>query len=144
VDDGGYLAFHIKSGTPYYEEYPAMRTAVINGFMASLFGLYEVAAWLDDATARVRFDDGIRSLEAMISHYTLSWYSLYDLDPSSPVPNVNSPRYHAMTTDYLRILAVLSGSEELAGYANRWRGLDTPSHRVRAYLVKGYKKVVHR
>lgn len=141
---GGFVARHPRAGVEYLEEYPYQPTAVINGFMAALFGPFELGRWTGDERAAALFDRGVSALEAMLPHYTTSWWSLYDLDPDSPLPNVHSPRYHGMVTDYLRVLAALSGSARIAEYRDRWARNDTAANRARAYAVKAYKKLVHR
>lgn len=144
VDEGGFLVRHRLDGVPYFEEYPAQPTAAINGFLAALFGPFEVGYWLNDADARGVFERGLDALERLLPHYTTSWWTLYDFDPDSPLPNVHSPRYHRMVTDYLRVLAAISGRAAIAAWRDEWAARDTGINRTRAYALKAYKKIVHR
>lgn len=144
VAEGGFVANHPKAGVPYLEEYPSQPTGVLNGFLASLFGLWEVGYWLDDAINRERFERYLRSAEQMLPFYTTSWWTLYDLDPESPFPNVHSPRYHRLAVDYLRVLSALDGSRVLASYRDRWIAMDGPVARARATALKAVKKLIHR
>ncbi len=139
--DGGMRGHHPAAAVPYFEEYPAEPSAVLNGFMASLFGLYELATWLGDERARQEVEDGYASLEAMLPHYLHRGWSLYDLDPASPFPNPNSPRYHRLVTDYLRVLAAVSGRPALAEWRDRWIAMDTPANRGRAIIGKAVRKL---
>ena len=141
VSAGGMRAIHPAASVPYFEEYPAEPSAVLNGFMASLFGLYELATWLDDLRARDHLHEGYASLEAMLPHYMHRGWSLYDLDPASPFPNPNSPRYHRLVTDYLHVLAAISGRPTIAEWRDRWIAMDQPANRRRAILGKALRKI---
>lgn len=136
IDEGGYQAIHPKTGTVYYEEYPSSPTAVMNGFMASLFGCWEVGHWANDAHARDLFDRGIESLAQIASHYVLGKWSLYNLNSAAPSPNYNTPRYHDLVGEYFDVLAVLSGSAVIARQRDDWKGLSTPSNRIKALTRK--------
>src|SRR5262249_16232411 len=115
-----------------------------NGFLASLFGLWEVGHWLNDATSRARFDRYVGSAEQLLPCYTTAWWTLYDLDPESPFPNVHSPRYHRLATDYLRVLTTLHSSPVLASFRARWIAMEGPVSRARATALKVIKKLIHR
>lgn len=144
VEEGGFLAQHAKAGVAYLEEYPSQPTGVLNGFLASLFGLWEVGHWLDDATNRDRFERYLGSAEKLLPFYTTSWWTLYDLDPESPFPNVHSPRYHRLAADYLRVLFALYPSPVIASYRDRWIAMEGPVARTRATALKAIKKLIHR
>lgn len=144
ISQGGFVAVHPRAGVPYLEEYPAQPTGVLNGFLSSLFGVWEVGRWLDDAQARERFSRYLASAERMLPYYSTSWWTLYDLDPESPFPNVHSPRYHRLATDYLRVLAALSPSPVISAWRDRWSRMDGPTARARASALKAIKKLIHR
>lgn len=144
VGSGGFVARHPKAGVPYLEEYPSQPTGVLNGFLASLFGLWEVGYWLDDAPNRTRFEKYLRSAEHLLPCYTTAWWTLYDLDPDSPFPNVHSPRYHRLAVDYLRVLSALDPSPVIASYRDRWIAMEGPVARTRATALKAIKKLIHR
>ena len=144
VEEGGFLAQHATAAVAYLEEYPSQPTGVLNGFLASLFGLWEVGHWLDDATNRDRFERYLGSAEKLLPFYTTSWWTLYDLDPESPFPNVHSPRYHRLAVDYLRVLSALDPSPVIASYRDRWIAMEGPVARTRATALKAIKKLIHR
>ena len=144
IEVGGFMHQHRVAGVPYLEEYPSQPTGVLNGFLASLFGLWEAGRWLDDAASRARFDRYLRSAEQLLPCYTTAWWTLYDLDPEWPFPNVHSPRYHRLATDYLRVLAALSESKVIADYRDRWIGFAGPWASTRATALKAVKKLWHR
>jgi hypothetical protein len=143
-EDGGYRAIFTPENVPYFEEYPAQKNAVINGFMASLFALYELAYWLNDEQCARLFGMGINSLENMLPHYTLPWWTLYDRSEADLGQNVHSPRYQDMVVGYLYVLKTISGSAIIADYAARWEALNTRNNRLRAYIAKARRKLVYR
>lgn len=138
---GGMRARHRLAGVPYFEEYPAEPSAVLNGFMATLLGLFELASWLDDERAADLFSEGVESLEHMLPHYVHRGWSLYDLDPASPFPNPHSPRYHRLAGDYLKVLATITARPTIAAWRDRWLEMDTVANRMRAIAGKALRKV---
>jgi len=138
---GGMHAIHPQAQVPYFEEYPAEPSAVLNGFIAALFGLYELATWLQDAPARQLFDQGVKSLDRLLPHYLHRGWTLYDLDPATPFPNPNSPRYHRLVGDYLKVLATISDLPGLPQWRDRWLAMDTPGNRARALATKALRKL---
>ena len=138
---GGMRARHRMAGVLYFEEYPAEPSAVLNGFIAALFGRYELATWLHDAKAATLFTEGVDSLEQLLPHYVYRGWSLYDLDPGSPFPNPNSPRYHRLVGDYLRVLTTITGRSSLAEWRDQWLAMDTPVARARAIVGKTIRKL---
>jgi hypothetical protein len=142
--EGGFQAIDRRTEKPYLEEYPFEPCAAINGFLAALFGLYEVGHWLDDERARAWFALYTDSALEMLPSYTTGWWSVYDFDPASPVTNVHSPRYHRMVIGYLHVLATISGRVEFARIAERWAKMDRWPARSAATALKAIKKAMHR
>lgn len=142
--EDGFLAVHPRAGVPYLEEYPAHPTGVLNGFLATLFGLFELQHWLGDDRAGAMFERFRASADALLPHYTTAWWTLYDLDPESPFPNVHSPRYHRLATDYLRVLGAIAPTPVLLAYRDRWAAMAGPVAATRAAALKAIKKLIHR
>lgn len=138
---GGMRAIHPVAGVPYVEEYPAEPTAVLNGYLAALFGLFELGLWLEHIPSSQRFSEGMDAVEAILPCYLHRGWTLYDLDPASPFPNPNSPRYHRLVGDYLTVLAAISGRPAIAGWRDRWRAMDTLARRLRALALKAARKI---
>ncbi len=138
---GGMRALHRLANVPYFEEYPSEPSAVLNGFLAALFGLYELSTWLEDPAATALLTEGAESVERVLPHYLHQGWTLYDLDPATPFPNPNSPRYHRLVADYLLVLAVITGRPSIADWHHRWTALDTPGNRVRAVMGKAIRKL---
>ena len=144
IQKGGYEAVFEPEGCTYYEEYPQAPHAALNGFMASLFGPWEMCQYLKDGYSADIYSKGIESLERMLPYYTTAWWTLYDLDPMSPIDNVHSSRYQRMVIGYMRAFASISGSAQILKYLQLWQDRYTRFNRVRATALKAYRKIVYR
>lgn len=128
TDEGGFLHEFKSESCWYFEEYPPMPTGVINGFMASLISIWELSYWTKETSIKKLWKIGIESLQKMLPYYSMTWWSLYDLDEMTPIKNVNSPRYHLLEINYLKILNFLEPSswlkcfyeKRLKQYHNKW------------------------
>lgn len=148
IGDGGFLTTHETQvgAAVYFEEYPRHPTAVLNGSMAALFGLFELAHFLDDDDARRLWDAGTRGLAAMLPLYDAGWWTLYDLDPGLRRRNYDSPHYHAISTTYLALLALLDGRnrDSFETYHRRWAQQNNFLNRLRALVAKTHFKLTVR
>eukprot|EP00439_Symbiodinium_sp_Y106_P088933 s1_g1469.t1 len=141
TEEGGFAAQFPPTGTLYFEEYPKQMNGTFNGFLAALFGLWEVSVWLKDEGAAALFNEGLRSAEQMLPSFTGSWWTQYDWQgPDAPF-NPHSPRYHTMTTGYLVALAAISGSDVMKHYVELWTGFNKWPNRVLATLLKALYKI---
>ena len=142
---GGFLHEFAPEKCMYFEEYPHTPTGVINGFMACLMNIWELKYWTHDAALHELWESGMHSLEKMLPHYTNGWWSLYDLDKNSPIANVNSPRYHLLEMNYLKILATLSESAVIEReYARRSQQYHNLISRAQAFSLKIVRKILYR
>lgn len=141
ITEGGYLAYHRKTGTPYFEEYPLEPVAVLNGHMAAIFGLWEVGFFLRDDKLIKLADTATDSLVQMLPHYEVSGWTIYDDDPNRPGSNWHSPFYHQLCVEYLDVLKTITGRSELIQAAVRWQNLNTKPRRAIAYGRKLIRKV---
>lgn len=145
IQEGGFLHYFPRGEHPYFEEYPHTPTGVINGFMATLLNIWELAFWLQEKSVQDLWNVGIKSLEAMLPHYSNGWWSLYDLDEKTPVENVNSPRYHLLEIHYLRILSILSNSPILQSILQkREQQYQQFFYRQKALGLKLIRKVLYK
>lgn len=122
---------------PVLQEYPTNPPShVLNGWIAGLFGLYDMTRASRDATEATRrsadaFEAGSEALAARLHLYrtSLGW-SLYDLYPH-PLPNVASVAYHRLHVAQLQSLYSLTGIEVFAITADEWeRSLKRPAARL--------------
>lgn len=123
VQDGGVLDT-LPNGLPFYEKYPMPGQVrhVFNGYMSSLFGLYDLARADDNATARELFERGMATLsdERTLHAYDNGYSTLYDLggDRRATPSGVFYTWVHARQ---LAGLSRITGNAALMPWASRWR-----------------------
>jgi hypothetical protein len=145
IEQGGFLHYFKSKDCVYFEEYPQTPTGVINGFMSSLICVWELQFWLSEQWIVELWQTGLKSLEKMLPHYNIGWWSIYDLDSQSPILNVNSPRYHLLEIHYLKVLSLLSRSKILLEeLSKRQQQYNNFIFKYRAFLNKLFRKLIYR
>jgi len=115
VADNG-VRISTEQGALYTELPGSPPPGILDGFMTSLLGLYDLSVELEDSEVEQLFMDGIRGLTSTLPLWDYkgrwSWYgSRAYLSP---------PCYHQIHRSLLHVLAQLSGKATLADYAKRW------------------------
>lgn len=114
----------------WYEEYPFTEGLyVLNGFMYSLIGLYDLLS-ADDAPSNIKFeakelfDQGLESLKIMLPLYDNGKGSNYDLQHfiKSKAPNRARWDYHTVHIQQLNVFKSVRHEEIFAKFASRWLG----------------------
>jgi len=122
VEQGGILGADREEHV-YYEEYPFPGKSyhVLNGFMSSLMGLYDLYRATGDEEAKRLFDQGMATLTAdsILARYDLGYCSLYDL---SGVRRVRPAyiRYNLVHVRQLTVFYRITGNDLLRRWAERW------------------------
>lgn len=124
VADGGLLESFM--GMPFYEEYPTKTPSlVLNGFMYSLFGLYDLSCMdcFGCDTAKKLFDDGIQTLEKILPMYEGGYCSRYDLAyiTAAPRKGHKDPFYHPIHVNQLIALNSIHRSKVFEHYIQEWK-----------------------
>jgi heparosan-N-sulfate-glucuronate 5-epimerase len=120
VQEGG-LCIRLPSGCLWYEEYPTTpKSCVLNGFVSSLLGLYDLglAGGLNEVSAM--FWNGVTSLRSSLSLYDTGFWSRYSLFKHPFVSNLASPYYHTEHIAQLRVMARLTTQDIFTTTAERW------------------------
>lgn len=120
-------------GNVWYEEYPTVPGVfVLNGFMYSLIGLYDMSrvegTGLNEThlahveNAKKLFNDGIESLKTILPIYDTGTGSYYDLRhvTAGLAPNIARWDYHVLHIYLLRWLNLLQNHKILEEVASRW------------------------
>ncbi|RUS80704.1 hypothetical protein EGW08_011527 [Elysia chlorotica] len=112
----------------WYEEYPTIPSSfVLNGFIFSLLGLYDLTLVADgqgkEAAERI-YNSGMTSLKTNIGMYDTGQGTLYDLRHVSAGLPPNRARwdYHTTHINQLLQLMVIDDSEIFKTIAHRWIG----------------------
>lgn len=124
VSDGGVLDYFYDM--PFYEEYPTNTPSlVLNGFMFSLFGLYDFS--LEDHSgnelAKRLFNQGAETLIKVLPLYDGGFCSRYDLSYITCAPNNDNknPFYHAIHVNQLMAMNSILHSDVIEYYVNAWK-----------------------
>ncbi|XP_065181779.1 D-glucuronyl C5-epimerase-like [Sycon ciliatum] len=137
--DGGVRAVFMDQYV-WYEEYPTSPALfVLNGFISSMLGLYDLAEVMKDArgqqaavAAQRLFDAGFKSLHALLPLYDTGSGSIYDLRHfmTRQAPNVVRAEYHVTHINQLATLtSIFPDDEQLKTFYQRWLGYHN-GHRV--------------
>ncbi|XP_071946209.1 D-glucuronyl C5-epimerase B-like isoform X1 [Antedon mediterranea] len=110
----------------WYEEYPTTPSSfVLNGFIYSLIGLYDLkmtASQEEGRDASQLYNDGLRSLKAMLMMYDTGSGSIYDLRHMvlGKAPNLARWDYHATHCQQLMLLASIEKEPIFDVTSKRW------------------------
>lgn len=113
-------------GMPFYEEYPTKTPSlVLNGFIFSLFGLYDLSNTNHKSAelAKELFEKGTATLVKLLPLYDGGFCSRYDLSYiTAPPRNKNmNPFYHAIHVNQLVAMNSIIHSDILSYYIAEWR-----------------------
>lgn len=111
----------------WYEEYPTTPSSfVLNGFIYSLLGLYDVTETAGErgAEAAQLFSRGMESLKAMLPLFDTGSGSIYDLRHFilGTAPNLARWDYHTTHINQLQLLASIDNAPIFKDVVRRWKG----------------------
>lgn len=122
---GGVLAVFLDKFR-WYEEYPTQPASfVLNGFIYSLLGLYDLLTIAPSdlsGDAQSLFDDGMVSLKNMLLLYDMGSVTCYDLRHFTLgiAPNLARWDYHATHVNQLLLLSTIDSDPLFTQTADRW------------------------
>lgn len=119
VSRGGVVNFFNQC--PVYEEYPSpvKTVGVLNGFIFSLFGLYDLWLANKNKDAKSLFEKGIASLKKLLPFYDTGYWSqyyLYDYPKYYPA----SYTYHQLVIEQLKVLYILTDEKIFDDFLKKW------------------------
>jgi hypothetical protein len=117
-----------------YSFWPSLR--IINGFVQSLVGLYDVAAITGDARAAKLFADGDRAARAEVPRYDTGAWSLYSRDA---ITRESDLHYHTLLRDFLTSLCDRTATNVYCTAESHFTGYLTtpPELRLQTTRVRG-------
>jgi len=118
---------------PVLEEAEATRPShILNGWIFSLWGLWDVRVGLNEPDVGPLLDETIACLRARLPEYDVGWWTRYSLYPH-PLPDLAKPFYHRLHIDQMAVLYRLTGISEFGSASRRWASYD--SVRARSLAV---------
>ena len=137
LEKGGTLRA-TKNG-PVFEEYADLegtKEGVLNGWIFSLFGLYDYLKIKDDESLHHVYEASIRALELELPHYDMKYWSYYDR-----TGRIASPAYHELHVALLTVLSDITGIQTFVETAQKWKQYaDSPINKMRAISRKAIQK----
>ncbi|GAK11815.1 D-glucuronyl C5-epimerase family protein [Geomicrobium sp. JCM 19039] len=125
VAEGG-VRSQFEETYDFYEECPTTPSSfILNGFMFSLIGLYDLHTASNQEDAHHLFQSGMRTLKRMLSLYDLGNRTAYDLTHytgASGAPNIAKWGYHITHIHLLEALNSIQQSDEFETTLHRWKG----------------------
>ena len=137
IKQGG-VAFHEEDGL-YLEEYPQVpRRSVMNGWIFSLFGLYDAS--LVEPRFKPAFELSSVTLARHLDDYDSGYWSLYDLER-----RIASPAYHQLHIAQLRAMADLTSDARFGSKAGKYEAyLSKPFNKKKAIAKKALQKLAEK
>jgi len=136
VDDGGVTSF--EHGHAFLEEAPKKPVCtILNGWIFSLFGLYDFNLCFSDKAASGLFDRTLNSLVEHLADYDSGYWSYYN-----SCRNLASPFYHELHLSQLSAMSMIADDPVFDECYARWRTYQGRLlNRKRAFLHKAVQKL---
>ncbi len=143
MDQGG-VSFVDGSGHRWFEEYIVdPPTHVLNGFLWSLWGVYDYWLATGDSDAERLVSQATDTLAENLRQFDAGFWSLYE-QSGTRLRMLSSPFYHRLHIVQLQVMFRLTGLDIFSHYARRWEGFQKSApKRVRALIYKALFKLVY-
>ena len=118
------------------KEYP-LKSIVLNGWIFSIFGLYDYLLVEKNEKIKNIYNQTIHSLKRQISKFDAKYWSKYDDDYK-----LASPFYHQLHVELLDALYDITGEITFKKYANIFSDYSKKkSYKMKAFLKKSFQKI---
>jgi len=144
VNRGGIRTL-INKKNVFYEEFPSdTPSLVLNGFIFSLWGLYDLYLVTKEKVILQLYEEGLETLISILPQYNFFGWSRYDLYNFS-IPNVTSIFYHRLHIEQLMVMDQLTGNQIFRKYLAIWsKGERNFSVIILSQIVKMLQKLTVR
>jgi hypothetical protein len=142
--NAGGVNYNDKSGLNWIEEYIVHPpTHILNGFMWSLWGVYDYAIQFEDDEALNLFNNYKKTIIKKLESYDTGYWSLYE-HSGTRFKMIASSFYHKLHIVQLRVMYLLTSENNFIVMADRWADYFTnPFNRKRALIQKAIFKVFY-
>jgi len=137
VSEGGVCWY--EGNQVFLEEFPASRRdTVLNGFIFSLFGLYDYLLTFPDEHVAAFYEEARDSLIRILPEYDAGFWSYY----SSGTKRLASPFYHHLHLSQLKALSRIGYGSSVRMALDRWTSYQgNRLYKSWAIVRKGYQKL---
>lgn len=136
----------LKGGTCFYQDSDVIfqeyvsdyNLSVLNGWIFSVFGLYDYTLIHKDEKYQDLLNRTIETMIQYLEKYDRGFWSNYDLKRT-----ISSPAYHDLHIQQLWVLYDLFRKEEFLIYANKWKKYQNSTiYKMMAIVIKLKQKVM--
>ena len=143
LNEGGVQYIDDKGLVWFEETIVDPPTHILNGFIWSLWGVYDYYLATKNTKAKELFEEGLRTLGADIDRFDAGFWSLYE-QSGTILSMVASPFYHDLHIVQLEVMYKLTGKDIFKQYAGKWKTYrQNPWNRFRALLHKIVFKILY-
>ncbi len=135
VGDGGTALYRDKG--IFFLEF-TNKTCILNGWIFSLFGLFDYLLVRENETFSNVLDATIETLSASLPSFDTGYWSMYDMSG-----NITSPFYHRLHISQFEVLCMIypDNKDFISFLTNIRRYNKNPFYRVKAFIKKCFQKV---
>lgn len=136
IDEGG-ATLYINEDVVFEEYVTNTNLAVLNGWVFSVFGLYDLLLINNDVKYKKVLRQTLLTLERYIDRYDRGFWSDYDI-----CGTITSPFYHNLHISLLNVLSELTNEKRFAQVAAKWSKYGKKKNNCRkAMLIKLKQKL---
>lgn len=136
VNDGGTCLYNNKE-TIFQEYVSSDNISVLNGWVFSIFGLYDYVIFSKEKNYEKILKDTINSLAKNLKYYDRKYWSNYDQKKT-----IASPAYHDIHIMQLELLYDLFGKQEFKDYSDKFKKYQNNFiFKIIAMVVKFKQKI---
>lgn len=124
----------------YFHEY-TMEPVVLNGWIFSLWGIFDYYKLTKDEALKEILDATLKTLHKSLEKYDIGYWSVYDIGQE----RICSPFYHQLHIAQLRVMHKLFDDVIYKEYADVWENYQKNGwNRNRAFLKKAVQKILEK
>ena len=110
---------------------------ILNGWIFSLWGLYDYIKYIDDDEVKGVLNSTLNSLKKKLHEFDIKYWSKYD-----DGKRICSPFYHKLHIAQLRAMHDLFGDEIYKEFADKWKAYQKSFWKPkRAFVKKAFQKI---
>ena len=139
LEEGG-TAKYVDGDMYLCEHTDPSRTVVLNGWIFSLWGLYDYTKLTNDKKISEAYEKTLNTLKKELPGYDCKYWSYYDRSN-----RMTSPFYHKLHIAQLDVMYDITGDEVFKEYSEKWdkyqRSFFNPK---RAFIKKAFQKLTEK
>lgn len=135
ISDGGVACY--SGADIYFFEY-TNEPLVLNGWIFSIWGLYDYCKYTNDSEVQTVLNKTLISLKRKLADFDIKYWSMYD-----DGKRICSPFYHKLHIAQLRAMYDLFGDQIYNDYAEKWEKYQNSFLKPKiAFIKKTFQKVM--